>query len=53
MLFGTTQRLSNADYIHIDGKQKKRVSEFTYLDVVFDERLRSGQGHLSLLLVTV
>ena len=41
MLFGTAQRLSNADSfdIHIDGKQIKRVSEFTYLGVVFDERL--------------
>ena len=51
MLFGTAQRLSNADSfdIHIDGKQIKRVSEFTYLGVVFDERL-SFNGHVKKLI---
>ena len=51
MLFGTAQRLSNADSfdIHIDGKQIKRVSEFTYLGVVFDELL-SFNGHVKKLI---
>ena len=51
MLFGTAQRLSNAYSfdIHIDGKQIKRVSEFTYLGVVFDERL-SFNGHVKKLI---
>ena len=51
MLFVTAQRLSNADSfdIHIDGKQIKQVSEFTYLGVVFDERL-SFNGHVKKLI---
>ena len=51
MLFGTVQRLGNADSfdIHIDGKQIKRVSEFTYLGVVFDERL-SFNSHVKKLI---
>ena len=51
MLFGTVQRLCNADSfdIHIDGKQIKRVSEFTYLGVVFHERL-SFNSHVKKLI---
>ena len=52
MLFGTAQRISNADSfdIHIDGKKiKQQVSEFTYLGVVFDECL-SFNGHVKKLI---
>ena len=44
MLFGTAARLASTDSfnIHIDGKQIERVHEFTYLGVVFDERLSWG-----------
>ena len=40
----TVPRLASADSfnIHIDGKQIERVHEFTYLGVVFDERLSWG-----------
>ena len=44
MLFGTAARLASTDSfnIHIHGKQLERVHEFTYLGVVFDERLSWG-----------
>ena len=41
MIFGTSQRLANIDSfsININGSPIKRVSEFKYLGVVFDDRL--------------
>ena len=44
MLFGTAARLASTDSfnIHIDGKQIERVHEFTYLGMVFNERLSWG-----------
>ena len=41
MIFGTSQRLANIDSfsINISGSPIKRVSEFKYLGVVFDDRL--------------
>ena len=44
MLFGTAPRLAREKSFNIciDGKQIERVHEFTYLGVVFDERLSWG-----------
>ena len=41
MLFGTLQKLSKVDQfsISVSGSAIKRVTEFKYLDVIFDEHL--------------
>ena len=51
MLFGTSSRLSNIDSfsVNINGVPIKRVTEFRYLGVVFDERL-SWNEHIKSIL---
>ena len=41
MLFGTSQRLAKVDQfsVSVDGSAIKRVTEFKYLGVIFDEHL--------------